>query len=155
MRIAGPPDGRFASQATGVEDKVAAPGRPRIRKLPARHPGRGVAVNLPAGCVRGVPGLRCSAWRSILRLDGSGDPGPDKANSRGRIDVLSAVEIAASLVEAAMLGRSGALCGDGRQISDCRVPDERVATVRTQGWGIRRTGPSCIGVAFTSSARRS
>ena len=37
--------------------------------------------------------------KSTLRRDGNGNPGLDKANSRGRIDVLSAAVIAAGLAE--------------------------------------------------------
>ena len=39
--------------------------------------------------------------KSTLRRDGNGNPGLDKANSRGRIDVLSAAVIAAGLAESA------------------------------------------------------
>ena len=37
--------------------------------------------------------------KSTIRRDGNGNPGLDKANSRGRIDVLSAAVIAAGLAE--------------------------------------------------------
>ena len=37
--------------------------------------------------------------KSTLRRDANGNPGLDKANSRGRIDVLSAAVIAAGLAE--------------------------------------------------------
>ena len=39
--------------------------------------------------------------QSTIRRDGNGNPGLDKANSRGRIDVLSAAVIAAVLAESA------------------------------------------------------
>ena len=39
--------------------------------------------------------------KSTLRRDGNGNPGLDKASSRGRIDVLSAAVIAAGLAESA------------------------------------------------------
>ena len=37
--------------------------------------------------------------KSTLRRDANGNPGLDKANSRGRIDILSAAVIAAGLAE--------------------------------------------------------
>ena len=39
--------------------------------------------------------------KSTVRYDGNGNPGLDRANSRGRIDVLSAAVIAAGLAEPA------------------------------------------------------
>ena len=39
--------------------------------------------------------------KSTLRRDGNGNPGLDKAHSRGRIDVLSAAVIACGLAEQA------------------------------------------------------
>ena len=43
--------------------------------------------------------LATAIAKSTLRRDGNGNPGLDKANSRGRIDVLSAAVIAAGLAE--------------------------------------------------------
>ena len=37
--------------------------------------------------------------KSAIRRDGNGNPGLDKADSRGRIDLLSAAVIAAGLAE--------------------------------------------------------
>lgn len=45
--------------------------------------------------------LATAISKSTLRRDGNGNPGLDKASSRGRIDVLSAAVIAAGLAESA------------------------------------------------------
>ena len=45
--------------------------------------------------------LATAIVKSTLRRDGNGNPGLDRATSRGRIDVLSAAVIAAGLAEAA------------------------------------------------------
>ena len=43
--------------------------------------------------------LATAIVKSTLRRDGNGNPGLDRATSRGRIDVLSAAVIAAGLAE--------------------------------------------------------
>ena len=45
--------------------------------------------------------LATAIGKSTVRYDGKGNPGLDRANSRGRIDVLSAAVIAAGLAEPA------------------------------------------------------
>ena len=45
--------------------------------------------------------LATAISKSTIRRDGNGNPGLDKANARGRIDVLSAAVIAAGLAEPA------------------------------------------------------